>query len=54
MFRFSVQITAGRHAIKSDCGVGHASGGVTPSDILGMVGDRGSKSNISVFSGMLV
>jgi hypothetical protein len=48
MFQFSVQITTGRHAIKSDCGIGHASGGVTPSDILGMVGDRASNSSISV------
>jgi hypothetical protein len=49
MFQSSVQITAGRHAIRSNCGVGHASDDVTRSDILGVVADRASKSSISVF-----
>jgi hypothetical protein len=34
----STQITATRHAIKTDCGVGVAAGGNTCSDILVMVG----------------
>jgi hypothetical protein len=48
MFQFSVQITAARHAIKSDCCIGHASDDVTRTDILGMVADRAIKSSISV------
>jgi hypothetical protein len=49
MFQLSVQITAGRHTNKSNCCIGHASDGVTSSNILCMVGDRASKSSNPVF-----
>jgi hypothetical protein len=39
-----VQITATRHAIKTDFGVGVAAGGNTCCDILVMVGDPASKN----------
>jgi hypothetical protein len=43
-----VQITAARHAIKSDCGVGVATVGNTRRDILVFVGYPASKSGINM------
>ena len=44
----SVQITAARHAIKTDCGVGVAAGGYTCCDILVIVADPAIKSSNTV------
>ena len=41
----SVQITAARHAIKTDCGVGVSAGGYTYCDILVIVADPANNSN---------
>jgi hypothetical protein len=50
----SLQITASRHAIKSNGGVGVAAVGISFSDILVMVGDPASKSGNTVSCGMQV
>jgi hypothetical protein len=50
----SVQITAARHAIKTDCRVGVGAVGNTCCDFLLMVGDPASKSDNTVFSRMQV
>jgi hypothetical protein len=49
-----VQITASRHAIKTDCGVGVAAGGSTCYDILVMVDDPANKCDDTVSTGMQV
>jgi len=43
-----VQITAARHVIKTDCGVGVAAVGNSCRDVLVMVDDPASKSGITV------
>ena len=47
-----VQITAARHAIKTDCDVGVTAVGNTCSDILVMVGDPAFKSGSTMSRGM--
>jgi len=49
-----VQITAARHAIKTDCGVSVADVGSTCCDILVVVGDTANKSGNAVSWGMPV
>ena len=44
----SVQITAARHAVKTDCGVGVTAVGYTGCDILAIVDDPVSKSDSTV------
>jgi hypothetical protein len=48
MFQFSVQTTAAHHAITSDCVAILASDDNTRPDILGMAGDTGNNSSVSV------
>jgi hypothetical protein len=43
-----VQITAARHAIKTDCGVGVAADGNTRCDILDLVGYPANKNGINM------
>jgi len=43
-FSLSVQITAARHATKTDCGVGITTINISCCDILVMVGDTACKS----------
>ena len=47
-FPFSVQITAARHAVKTDRGVGVAAAGNTGYVILVMVGDLANNSGSTV------